>query len=577
MKKEAVLHIPLSNYAHGTDEKHLVFRIRAARDDLQSCTICYGDRACRVNPVIFTEVPMKCVAQDELYDYYEADVESLYTRICYYFVLDDGVEKTLYYADKFTNSHVEDRSEYYQLPFNHRENIAIIPEWTKNAVIYNIFPDSFATGERYISKKPVSAIWEDNTVTHGLNGGTITGIKDNLNYLQELGITCIYTNPIFVAGEYHKYDLLDYFHIDPCFGTDEDFKELVNACHERGMKIIVDGVFNHCSWNFFAFDDVVRNGEESKYVKWFYGLQFPVIRPDNMADIPNYECFAYERKMPKLNTSNPEVMDYFLHVCRYWIEEFHIDGWRLDVASEVDFNFWREFRKAAKAANPDCFIIGEVWEPAQAWLQGDQFDSTMNYDFRNVCRDFFAFDKLDAYEFDGCVTGMRMRYKKNITGGQLNLLDSHDTSRFLSLCKEDIKRMKLAVLFQMTFIGVPSVFYGDELQLSGKNEDEYRQPMDWNFSKDNEMLQFYQAAIKLRKELLPLTEGDFVTIKAGKNSKVYAFSRSSKDDRIIVALNASEQQQDIREINVYNMPVLLSDGLEEGILKPWGYVVYGNC
>lgn len=165
--------------------------------------------------------------------------------------------------------------------------------------------------------------------------------------------------------------------------------------------------------------------------------------------------------MPKLNTSNLQVQEYFCKVCRYWIEKYDIDGWRLDVANEVDHEFWRTFRKTAKSAKPDSFLIGEVWESAPTWLNGDQFDSTMNYDFRKNCRDFFALNKLDARAFDGRVTAMRMRYGKNVTLGQLNLLDSHDVPRFLSLCAGDIRKLKLAVIFQITFIGILH-FYGDE-------------------------------------------------------------------------------------------------------------------
>ncbi len=252
MKREAVLHIPLSNYAHGRDENHLVFRLRAARNDLRSCVLSYGDRACRQDPVIFTSIAMKRIAWDELFDYFEAEVESPYTRICYYFELNDGEEKILYYADKFTTKHVRDRSEYYQLPFNRREDIAAIPAWVKDAVVYNIFPDSFATGKKFISRKNVSMPYDTNMHTHSLNGGTISGIRENLDYLQDLGVTCIYINPIFAAEEYHKYDLIDYFSIDPCFGKNKDFEELVNACHKMGIKVIIDGVFNHCSWHFFA-------------------------------------------------------------------------------------------------------------------------------------------------------------------------------------------------------------------------------------------------------------------------------------------------------------------------------------
>ena len=410
MKFEAIQHIPMSQQAHGIDPNHVVFRLRAGRDDLKHCTLFYADRACRLTPVIFSSVEMQVEAQDEWFDYFQVILESPYKRICYYFELDDGTQKLLYYGDFFTDHRVDDRSEYYQLPFNHPADIATPPAWAQDAVVYNIFPDSFATSHRFISGKPSEKEW-NGQITHGKLGGTLRGVIENLDYIQELGASCIYLNPIFAAGEYHKYDLLDYHHIDPCFGTDEDFRQLVNDCHARGMRVIIDGVFNHVGWNFFAFDDVVRNGKTSKYKNWFYHLQFPVERPENPETYPTYECFGYERMMPKINTCNPEVQNYFCEVGRYWVREFDIDGWRLDVASEINDGFWRAFRQAVKEEKPECILIGEVWETAQHWLNGDIFDSTMNYDFRKHCRRFFAEQSIDAAEFDARVSNMRMRYK----------------------------------------------------------------------------------------------------------------------------------------------------------------------
>lgn len=574
MIKEAILHIPLSNYAHGIDEEHTVFRLRTAHGDIKECTLFYGDRACKTNQVSFLQIPMKIVAGDDLFDYYEIELFSDFQRICYYFELNDGKETILYYSNIFSKELPLDRFEFFQLPFNHRGDIANIPQWAKSSVIYNIFPDSFATSRRIISRKSSTARIGDIT-TKSRNGGTIRGITENLDYIEGLGINCIYINPIFVAGEYHKYDPLDYFHIDPCFGTNEDFKTLVKECHCRGIKVLIDGVFNHCSWNFFAFEDVVEKGEASRYKDWFYHLEFPVIRPENPDDIPNYYCFAYERKMPKMNTSNHEVRDYFLKVCRYWLEEYDIDGWRLDVANEVNNEFWREFRKTAKAVKPDCLIIGEVWENAQTWLRGDMFDSTMNYDFRKYCRDFFALGKLDSASFDGCVSDIRLRYNKNMTFGQLNLLDSHDVSRFLSVCNGDINRFKLSIIFQMTFIGIPSVFYGDEKCIQGVLEHEYRNPMVWEEQQENEIMQLYQELIKLRRSSRILQEGEYETLKAESGSGLYVFKRLLSSDQIVIALNSSDKAAELTDIpSVNEAKILLAGGFDGSTkLEPWGFAL----
>lgn len=582
MNRSAILHIPMSEYAYGIDEEHVAFRLRCARGDLKRCVLHFGDRACRQTPVIFTEKEMKVKASDEYFDFYEVVLEHPYKRINYYFELISETERVLYYGDCFEEDCVDDRSEYYQFPYNHRADIVSPPAWAKDAVIYNIFPDSFATGKAYLSEEPVEKEFGGEKV-RGKLGGTIRGIAENVGYLEELGFNAIYINPIFAAGEYHKYDLLDYYHIDPCFGTNEEFKEMVEACHQNGIKVIVDGVFNHCGWRFFAFDDVVENGEKSRYKDWFYRLEFPVVRPENGEIYPEYECFGYERMMPKLNTQNPEVTDYFCNVCRYWLEEYGIDGWRLDVASEINDAFWESFYRTAKEVNPDAILIGEVWETARHWLDGKKFDSTMNYDFRKHCRRFFAERSIDAYEFDGRVTHMRMRYREQTVYAQLNLLDSHDVSRFLSLCGNDVGRYKLAVLFQMTFPGIPSVFYGDEKGISGILEEEYRAPMRWDQAED-ELFLFYKKAIGLRREYTTLRKGGYRTIQARRESSLYIYARETDSDTIIIAMNVGDESCRLPETDGAGraisweetdgaQQILWQDGLHGKELAPRGWAM----
>lgn len=570
MNLSAIKHVPMSADAHGISEWEVVFRLRCGRGDLGACTLYYADRACRQTPVLFSATPMKVTAQDEWFDYYEVILQSPYKRICYYFELDDGLEKLLYYGDFFAGGRVDDRSEYYQLPFNHRADIAAVPEWAADAVIYNIFPDSFASARRAISGQPGECRW-NGQATRGKLGGTINGITENLDYIKGLGCNCIYINPVFAAGEYHKYDLLDYFHIDPCFGTDEDFRRLVDACHSRGLRVIIDGVFNHVGWHFFAFEDVVEKGGDSAYKDWFYGLEFPVRRPESGDEYPKYECFGYERMMPKINTENPEVTEYFCRVGRHWLREFDIDGWRLDVASEINDAFWRQFREAVKAVKPDCLLIGEVWESAPHWLNGDMFDSTMNYDFRKHCRRFFAERSIDAAQFDGRVTNMRVRYKLPMLYAQLNLLDSHDVSRFLSLCQGDLASMKLAVLFQMTFIGIPSVFYGDEKGIDGLLEEEYRHPMPWG-QEDGGLEQFYRNAAGLRNACPALRRGDFYTVSARAGSGMYCYCRTLDKEGVFIVLNnqplAAELPGEIAE-----KELLWQEGLSGRSVGPMGFAV----
>lgn len=568
MRLDAILHIPMSEYAHGLDEDHIVFRLRCAKGDLKRCTLYYGDTACRVTPIVFTPVPMKLVLSDQYHDYYQIILDSPYQRLYYYFELDDGERTILYYGDVFTDHLVEDRSEYFKLPFNHRADIARVPDWVHDAVVYNIFPDSFASARERISLAPSRQLYNGVPI-RGKLGGTLWGAAENVGYLQELGINCVYLNPIFAAGEYHKYDLLDYYHVDPCFGGDEAFRAMVEEFHRRGIRVIIDGVFNHCGWHFFAFDDVVRNQEQSRYKDWFYHLEFPVVRPAHPETYPTYACFGYERMMPKLDTANPEVRDYFSGVGAYWVREFHIDGWRLDVASEVNDGFWRAFRTAVKGENPDALLIGEVWESAGHWLGGDMFDSTMNYDFRKHCRRFFGERSIDAADFSGRLTNMLARYRVQLLPAQLNLLDSHDVSRFLSLCGGDVRSYRLANLFLMSFVGMPTIFYGDELGMQGVLEEEYRAPMPWTGG-DQDMGVFFRQAIAMRHRLEPLRRGDFRVLRAETGSGLLAFARHFQGETVTVALNCSPDRAALSDLagDVYWAEGCGSQGLEA-----FGFVV----
>ncbi len=575
--KRAVLHIPLSQYAFAEAEYELTIRIRAGKGDLSECLLFYADRVCKKTPVEFIGMPMYVCGEDKYFEYYEARVKSPYNRICYYFKLIKGEEWTYYYADRFTSQladwyidgHVVDgRSAYYQYPFILRNEILDVPEWFKNAIVYNIFPDSFASGKRALEKGSEEVCLEDGRICRARHGGTIKGITENLDYIQQMGFTCIYLNPIFTGGEYHKYDVMDYYHIDPCMGTEEDFRELVKQLHERDMKIIIDGVFNHCSWEFFPFQDVVEKGRSSRYCKWFYNLEFPVEKPETQEEIPGYACFAYERKMPKLDTSIKEVQMYFADVGAYWVREFQVDGWRLDVANEIDRNFWRSFRAAVKKENPQAVLIGEVWENAETWLKGDAFDSVMNYEFRRICREYLTAKKPDGteafYEFEQ----MRLRYPTNIANGQLNLLDSHDVPRFLSLCKGDAARWRLGCILLMLMPGVPSLFYGDEQEIMGITEWEYRKGMKWEIQ--GSQCEFIARLSRIRKKYID-SGTDYQPKRQFIEGSLFAFGRKNGNGELAVAINAGEEKR-------IHIPeegkILLQDGYAHEKLSENGYVIW---
>lgn len=533
MKKEAVLHIPLSQYAYAEDEQTLVVRIRTAKNDIERCSLFYGDRVDMQEPIRTKEIEMKKISSDDLFDYYEGRIKDTYTRVCYYFLLKDNLETLYYYSRGFCDKIDCHRTEYFQFPYIRREDIHNPPKWANDIVMYHIFPDSFASGVRKIDGVKKVCEYKGTPSVSNL-GGTLKGVEENLEYLKEMGINCIYLNPIFAANSYHKYDTIDYFEIDPCFGTKGDFKRLVKACHERGIKVILDGVFNHCGPNFFAFQDVLEKGEASDCFDWFYHMPLPI----QFCDPPSYEAFAYVKEMPKLNTGNPEVVDYLCKVGTYWIEEADIDGWRLDVANEINYDFWRAFKKAVCAIKPDCFLIAEIWEDSNAWLQGDQFHSSMNYTFTYLCRDFFATRKMNANEFDEQIQKMIMRYPSKISLVQMNFLDSHDVPRFLSYCGGDVKRMRLAFFYLFMSVGIPSVFYGDECCMEGVTEPEYRAPMRWG---EEDVAADFTKWIAIRKSYPALSRGDYRSVIVDAEHSIYGFARTYGKEKILIVMNNSDE------------------------------------
>lgn len=567
INRHGIYHKPLSEYAFALNENTLIIRIKTARNNIDAVMLHFGDTAYRGNPVQFTTTKMNLVASDNYFDYFEARIDDPYQRIIYYFELINTNETLYYYADAFYPTVSHERNDLYKFPYMRKEDIITPPLWLKDAIIYNIFPDSFTTNKTPINQtKIVNSIPVKNRL-----GGTLRNIIQALDYIQDLGINTLYLNPIFTAGEYHKYDVIDYYSIDPMLGTNDEFKELVNTCHTRNMRIIIDGVFNHAGWNFFAFLDVLKHQEKSEYVDWFYHLDFPIKKPQNHSDMPRYACFGYERHMPKINTSNPDVIQYFTDVCAYWINEFDIDGWRLDVADEVDTNFWRMFTQTARSCKQDVAIIGEVWQDASYYLDGTMFDSTMNYDFIKYAKAFFGYETIAAKAFDGHMAHVRYRYREQTTYTQLNILDSHDVPRFLSHCQLDINRYKLAVIYLLTSVGTPSILYGDEQALDGIKEHDYRQSMVYDHN--NTLYHFFKTIIHLRKNHKVLRSGFYKTIQADSNSGYYEYERYNHQSSIRIILNKNNYSIPLKMKDTQYV-TLAKEHTDNNVLGPYGYIIY---
>jgi cyclomaltodextrinase len=417
------------------------------------------------------------------------------------------------------------------------------PDWVKHAVFYQIFPERFANGDKTNDPANIQP-WDASPTLHNLMGGDLQGIIDKLDYLQELGVTALYLNPIFQATTSHKYNTLDYYKIDPHFGTLETFHRLVEGLHSRGMKLILDAVFNHCGRGFFAFHDIIENGSHSPYLNWFHVSRFP-IHPYESRYPANYKTWWDFRELPKFNTDNPAVRQYLLGVARYWIEQ-GADGWRLDVPNEIDdHDFWREFRQVVKQANPEAYIVGEIWTDGSPWLQGDQFDAVMNYLFRDLCTDFFATYKTRAGEFGAGIDRLITLYHPEVTYAQFNLLGSHDTMRFMTAAMEAgqwaEERVKLAVLMKMTFPGPPCIYYGDEVGVEGGKDPDCRRTFPWDKPEtwNHTLRDCTKQYVALRHAHPALRTGHFTTLLSDSDMNVYACARWNDDEQLVIIFNNS--------------------------------------
>lgn len=535
MNIHAIFHNTTVPYAYAKDNDTLILRLRTARNDMSRVKVYYKCRYDWQNP--FLEEDMKLFAQTDLFDFYEIDVQVEKNRYRYYFELIDREGNKIYLDERGLREQEVKVPEATAFQYAYIGEADVYQEckWMQEAVVYQIFPDRFCNGDK--SNDPENTLEWGQPVSHSsMFGGDIQGIIDKLDYLQDLGINLIYLTPIFKANSNHKYNTTDYYDIDPQFGTVELVKELVKKCHEKGIKILFDAVFNHSGSDFFAFKDLLENQENSKYKDWFFPEGYPV-----SLDKVNYYTFANNVKhMPKFNTANPEVKEYLLKVGEYWVKEVGIDGWRLDVCDEVDHEFWRAFRKRIKAANKDAVIVGEIMHEAVSFLSGDQLDSIMNYPFKGAMVDFFAKSSISEKEFDNIITMNRVNYMSSITRQLWNLFGSHDTARFLYECGEDIDRMKLAIVFQFCFIGVPYIYYGDEVGITGGDDPLNRACMIWDEDKQNkELLNLYKKLIAIRKENKELVYGDYRPLYL--EDKVIIFERNDGKNSMIVAINNNEE------------------------------------
>lgn len=530
---EAIYHRPKGNFAYAYDQETIHLRLRTKRGDIDACEVLFADKYAWEE----TQATAAMARQysDAVFDYWQVAVQPPYRRLCYAFRLRAGTEEVWLTEDGFRTEQPVGAAHLFEYPYLNRVDVFVPPAWVKDAVFYQIFPERFANGDPSNDPADVQP-WGAEPTGDNFFGGDLQGVIDHLDHLQALGVNALYFTPVFTATTNHKYDTVDYMCVDPHFGDIAKLKELVRCCHERGMRVMLDAVFNHSGYHFAPFQDVVRNGRASKYWDWFYVHGERVVT----APRPNFETFAFTGLMPKLNTENEEVKQYFLDVAQFWIEEVDIDGWRLDVANEVDHAFWREFRQVVKRMKPDAYILGEVWHDAGPWLQGDQFDAVMNYPFTEGVLGFFCRETIDAKALVEHLHMIRFRYPEQVNDVLFNLLDSHDTARLLRQCGEDRRRMKLAALFQLTYTGAPCIYYGDEVGMTGGEDPDCRRTMVWDEqAQDGELFAFYKTCIGLRRKYRALRSGDYAFVYAA--GRQLAIRRAAEGETFLILLNAADE------------------------------------
>lgn len=540
--KEAIYHRPKDNYAYACANGELHIRIRTKKNDLKEVRIVYGDPYdWHEKKWIITTEAMKKSGSDQLFDYWYVTIIPPFKRLRYGFILNDGSE-SLCFTEKgfFPEPPLDETAYYFCFPFLHNVDVFQAPTWVKNTVWYQIFPERFANGNKDNDPKNVLPWGSAEPTSSNFFGGDLEGIIQNISHLKKLGINGIYLTPIFKAYSNHKYDTIDYMEIDPHFGTKEIFRKLIEVCHKNGIKVMLDAVFNHCGFYFPPFQDMLKNGDNSRFKNWFHAREFPLVTKPKA----NYHTFAFTPFMPKLNTENPEVREYLLEVGRYWVREFNIDGWRLDVANEVDHNFWQEFRKEVKAIKPELYILGEIWHDSMPWLRGDQFDAVMNYPVTTNILNLFAKQTITVKEFIENMTSVLHMYPKNIYEAAFNLVGSHDTPRILTECGKDIDRVKQVYTFLLTFIGTPCIYYGDEIGMMGEQDPGCRRCMVWDKNKQNkELFEHIQKLLQLRRENPLLANvGELSFIDPEYHNTCLAYTKSSGEKTIIVILNTGNEK-----------------------------------
>lgn len=550
MNKAAIFHRNSREYVLPIGRERVDLRLLCAREDLSACEIVYWKRS---HPEGIQTASLRLHYRTAWQDDYRATLSFAETAryIKYYFRLTGADGIVCYFCENGFSERPPD-SGHFEYLWTNDADIVHVPAWSRGIVYYQIFPERFDACRT--DAAPRSYVpWDSKPSREHFHGGNLRGIQRRLPYLQALGVDCLYLTPIFEAAFNHKYATIDYFRVDPDFGTMEDLRALVQDVHAHGMRILLDGVFNHVGIDFPPFADLYENGAKSAYADWFYADAYPL----TMEPL-NYACVGDYPYMPKLRTEHPSVRQMILDVMLFWIREAGIDGWRLDVADEVAASTWQFVRTALKWEYPEALLLGETWGDAFRLIgQGDQLDTAMNYLFRDAVLDFLCRQSIDAEAFDDRLQRMLSRYPEPVLDSLYNCLGSHDTPRLWTEAGSDEARVRLAIAFQMCYRGAPAIYYGDEIGMPGENDPDCRGGMVWDEAKQNKAIaDACREWIAVRKTHPALAVGSISTLHC--RGDVYAFARDHEKERVTVLINRGATEA----------AVTLSDFAQQVVLPP---------
>jgi glycosidase len=556
----------------------IVLRLEASREP-ESISVIYGDpydwekSGDGVYRWRFASAGMFRAMSGTRREVWKADIDlPSRRRLKYGFRIKTGMEE-FYFSEKglepYSAGAVNLPHNHFFFPFVHEADALSVPAWAQDRVWYQIFPDRFCRGDPSISP-PGLEDWETGTPKPGsFFGGDLAGIREKLPWLEELGINGIYLTPVFQSPSNHKYDVADYFSVDEHFGTLADLKSLVAEAHSRGIRVMLDGVFNHAGKGHPFWQDVLTRQEHSAYRDYFHIRRFPVRESARGGDL-DFEAFAFAPNMPKWNTENPGARAYLLNAAAYWIKECDIDGWRLDVANEVSLDFWKEFSRLVRSLKKDFYIVGEIWHDPSPWINSGCFDATMNYPPGLAVSDYFLERNIDAARFTERIFASLRRLSDPHNAAAFNLIDSHDTQRALNRAGGDKQALRNAFTMLFLLPGSPCLYYGTELGMTGGAEPDCRGPMIWNEAKqDKNLLEFFKNLINFKKNCYTISNWRIIEYK---DLGILRHWKFSGEDESLCVFYAEDKPGKLPEMTGARM---FSTGpVTNGELAPYTLAVY---